>query len=458
MMKQASKLKKANNWRITPSIMLFLVTAVFMLSGASVAAQDLTYFYNQALKFDPQLASVQYEHQASREILRQAYAGLLPSVSFEASHIETRDDIKSSDNTVWATGSTSYPTDTYTLALVQPVFNYATWINVSRAKEELKQYDARLINAKQALITRVAKVYFDTLAARDNFDFARSEQTSVGRNYELARERHAMGLTPIQDMLDSKARFAYVSANTIEAENALNDAFQSLYEISGIETENIVGLKKDLMLTGPDPVLVDEWIAIAMANNAILKERQSAVETARQEMRRIRAHHYPVLDLEFSDNWRDTDGSMFGGGSEVETQEFVVKMKLPIYQGGAVSSQTRQTLQLVKSAEEQLRQETLAVERETRAAFLGVKTALSKVEALGQAVDALKLTLESKQEGYKSGLNTMLDVLDAERDLYLGKRDYAQARYDYILNIIRLKQAVGTLSQTDVAMVSSWLN
>ena len=457
-MKSIRKISK-NIWgKGSACFMVLFGLAVFLLTALPSSAQDLMYFYNEALKFDPQLSGVQYEHQASREILRQAYSGLLPMVSLEAAHIETRDDIKSSDNTVWASGATSYPTETYTIALVQPVFHYDSWINVSRAKAELKQYDARLINAEQTLIARVAKVYFDALAAKDNYDFAQSEQSAVGRNYELARERHAMGLTPIQDMLDSKARFAYVSANTIESKNALEDALQSLYEISGIKTDGLAGLKKDLVLTGPDPGIVEDWIEIAKANNALLKERQSAVEAARQEMRRIRAQHYPVFDVEIANNWRDTQGSLFGGGSEVNTQEYTAKMKVPIYQGGAVSSQTRQALQLLNSATEQLRQETLAVERETRAAFLGVKTALSKVEALGQAVEALKLTLESKQEGYKSGLNTMINVLDAERDLYLGKRDYAQTRYDYILNIIRLKQSVGTISQTDVSMVSSWLN
>ena len=440
------------------SLMLLTLVLFSAVAASPSVAQDFMGVYNEAVKFDPQLAGVQYEHQASREILRQAYAELLPSLSLEAAHLETREDIKSSDNTVWASGSTTYPTSTYTIALVQPVFHYASWVNVSKAKEELKQYDARLVYAEQALITRVAKVYFDSLAAMDTFEFARAEQSAVGSNYELARERHTMGLTPVQDMLDSKARFAYVSANTIESQNALADALQGLYEISGIKTHTLAGLKKDLVLTGPDPAVVEEWIEIAKQNNTILKEKKAAVETARHEMRRIKVGHYPVFDVEFTDNWRDTDGSLFGGGSEVETQEFMAKMRFPLYQGGAVSSQTRQTLQLVKSAEEQLRQETLAVERETRAAFLGVKTALSKVEALGQAVEALKLTLESKQEGYKSGLNTMINVLDAERDLYLGKRDYAQARYDYILNIIRLKQAVGTLSQADVVMVSSWLN
>lgn len=438
--------------------MCFLVSVVTAFGVAPGAhAEDLLAMYNGSLQFDPVHASARYEHQASREILKQAYSELLPSLSLEAAHIETRDDIKSSDNTVFATGATDYPTDTYTVALVQPVFKYTSIVGVSKAEEELKQSDARLLNAKQGLITRVAAAYFDALAARDNHEFAKAEQTAVGRNYELARERHAMGLTPLQDKLDSKARYAYVSAAVIEAQSALDDAFQALYEISGLQVETIRGMRTELILSEPDPAEVGEWIRIALDNNAALRESRQAVEVAREEVRRIKAQHYPVVDLEGRDTWRDTDGSLFGGGSEVDTQEFSVRLSLPIYKGGAVNSQTRQAVQLMKASREQVREQELAIKRETRAAFLGVKTSLSKVAALGQAIEAQELTLESKREGFKSGLNTMISVLDAERDLYLGKRDYAQARYDYIKNILRLKQAAGTLNEGDVAMVNGWL-
>lgn len=425
---------------------------------ANARAEDLAFFYKASLEFDPRLAGARFEHQASREILKQAWSRLLPSLSLEGAYINTRDDIKSSDNTVFASGATTYPTKTYTVALVQPVFNYSSLAGVGKAKEEIKLHDARLERSRQDLILRVANAYLEALAARDNHTFAKAEETAVGRNYELARERHAMGLTPVQDMLDSKARYAYVRANTLQAESTLNDAFFALHEISGTTPETLSGLKADLVLSPPDPDSVEAWVQIALESSTILAERKSEVGAAKKELNRIKAGHYPVVNVEGTDNWRDTDGSLFGGGSEVETQELMVRMNLPLYQGGVVSSQSRQAYQMLQSTSEQLRRETLSVERETRVAFLGVKTALFRAEALARAVEAQQLTLEAKQEGYKSGLNTMMNILDAERDFYFTRRDYARARYDYILNIFRLKNAVGTLSDVDVVMVNGWLS
>jgi outer membrane protein len=438
-------------------ILAVLMAGIFFFMTRA-GAEDLAFFYKASLDFDPRLAGARYEHQASREILKQAWSRLLPTLSLDGSYINTRDDIKSSDNTVFASGATTYPTKTYTVALVQPVFNYASLIGVGKAKEEIKLYDARLERAQQDLILRVGTTYLEALAARDSHAFSKAEETAVGRNFDLARERHAMGLTPIQDMLDSKARYAYVRANTLQAESALQDASFALHELSGITPKTLSGLKTDLVLTPPDPDRVEAWIQIALERSTVLAERKSEVEAAKKEVRRIKAGHYPVVNVEGTDNWRDTDGSLFGGGSEVNTQELTVRMNLPLYQGGIVSSQSRQAYQILQSTSEQLRRETLAVERETRVAFLGVKTALSRAEALARAVEAQQLTLEAKQEGYKSGLNTMMSVLDAERDLYFTRRDYAQARYDYILNIFRLKNAVGSLEQRDVVMVNDWLS
>ena len=451
-MNQAMNLKSEIPFRkIVP------ITVMLFFSASVSYGQDLQAFYQAALKFDPKLGGAHYEHQASREILKQAWSELFPSLSLQGAYIRTWEDIKSSDNTVFAGGSTQYPTKSYTLALSQPVFDYSSILGVSRAREELRQYDARLLQAEQELILRVAGTYFQTLAAMDNSEFAGAEQTAVGRNYELARERHAMGLTSVQDMLDSRARYAYVSAAAIEAENALQDAFVALFEISGISTEAIMGMKKDLDLPVPDPIEAEKWVEIAKENSALLKERRSAVETARKEVRRLRAAHYPVLDLDGTDNWEDTDGSLFGGGSEVDTREVTLRLTVPIYQGGMTNSRVRQAMQVLGTASEQLREQTLAVERETRASFLGAKTALSKIEALAQAIEAQQMTLESKQEGFKSGLNTMISVLDAERDLYYARRDYAQARYGYVLNLLRLKHAAGILEEGDIGMVNAWL-
>jgi outer membrane protein len=153
---------------------------------------------------------------------------------------------------------------------------------------------------------------------------------------------------------------------------------------------------------------------------------------------------------------RDTDGSLFGGGSEVKTTDLVVQLNWTLFQGGYVWSRTKEARELMKAAQEQLEREVRAARRQARFGYLGVEGALSRAEALEEAVVSQGLALEAKQLGFKSGLYTSLVVLDAERDLYYAKRELAKARYDYILNSVRLKQAAGSLSESDLAAINEW--
>ena len=132
-------------------------------------------------------------------------------------------------------------------------------------------------------------------------------------------------------------------------------------------------------------------------------------------------------------------------------------MNLPLYQGGLLRSQIKEATflyQRTKTEEEKL---VRSVERLTRSAYWGVISAIGRVKALQQSVAALELALEGRQKGFRSGVFPSLDVLDGVRNLFLSRRDYARARYDYILNSLRLKQMVGTLSEKDIEAVNQWL-
>lgn len=430
----------------------------FMLSGPSVRAEDLMQVYKLAQERDPTFQSSRYVYLASPERLRQAYSGLLPTLSIEGEYIETRQDIVSSDNTVFATGSTDFPTSTYTVSLVQPIFQYSSIVRLRQAKAEVKRSDMEFEVAKQDLVLRVSEVYLAALAAQDGLAFAQAEEAAVQIHFELARARHNAGLAPITDLLDAKARLGTVKARKIEAQNMLDDALQALREVTGESIVFLARLKEELPLVNPDPADVDRWIEEALKQNLALEVQRHAAEVARQEVARQKSGHYPSLDLVVRHNWRETEGTLFGGGSEVETQEGLLRLNVPIYEGGLVSSRTREAVKLYEAALQDLEKQTRAVKRQTRAGYLGVESAISRAESLQQSVESQTLTLEGKREGFKSGLYTSLAVLDAERDLYLAKQDYAQARYDYILNSLRLQQAAGTLKEEDIAMVNQWLH
>jgi outer membrane protein len=428
----------------------------FLIPDRSAPAQDLVDLYRLARKNDPQLQRARYEHAASRETLSQAYSNLLPTLAAQGEYIENAQDIVSSDNAVFEVGKTDYTTKTYTLTLTQPIFHYASIVRVGQANAEIERADAEFEISKQDLMLRVSQLYLEVLSAQDRLAFAQAEQAAVELHFELAKGRHSMGLTPITDLHDAKARLSSVMARRIAAENDLDDSFQALREVCGDLGGKLAGLTGEMPLVGPDPGDVGPWIKGALEQNLGIKVQRQAVEVAKEEIKRQRSGHYPTLDLVGRYNDRDTNGTLFGGGSDVKTTEVLLEANLPIFQGGYVCSRTREASHLYQAVLQDLERQIRAVKRETRAAYLGVKSAISRVEALEQSVVSQRLALEAKQYGFNSGLYTSLAVLDAERDLYLAKQDYAQARYDYILNSMRLKQAVSTLEEEDLVLVNQW--
>jgi outer membrane protein len=428
----------------------------FIFPGRYAPAEDLVDLYRLARKNDPQLQKAKYEHAASRETLSQAYSNLLPTFAAQGQYIDNAQDIVSSDNAVFEVGKTDYTTKTYTLTLTQPIFHYASIVRVGQANAEIERADAEFETSKQDLMLKVLQLYLEALSAQDRLAFAQAEQAAVESHFELAEGRHSMGLAPITDLYDAKARLSSVKARRIAAENDLDDSFQALREVCGDLRGKIAGLTEEMPLVGPDPADVGLWIKGALDQNLGIKVQRQAVEVAKEEIKRQRSGHYPTLDLVGRFNDQDTNGTLFGGGSEVKTTELLLEANLPIFQGGYVCSRTREASHLYQAALRDLEQQIRAVKRQTRAAYLGVKSAMSRVEALEQSVESQKLALEAKQYGFNSGLYTSLAVLDAERDLYLAKQDYAQARYDYILNSMRLKQAVSTLKEEDLVLANQW--
>ena len=439
-------------------IFLPVLIVLILFSSSSLQAEDLMFFYNSAREFDAQLSRAKYDNAASSEIIKQAYSRLFPTLTLKAEHTNTKDKIRSSDNTVYGSGNAYYSGDSYTIALVQPILNFSYIMGVIKAKEEILRSDVEYVNAQQEIIIRVAKNYFNTLSAKDNYEFYKSELAAVEQHYNLAKAQLDNGQIPVTDMLDAKARSANVFADMTEAENELDDAREALYVVSGQKDIKLSGIQTDASLVALEPEDLDSWIQIALEKNLEIKIEEHEVEIAKCEVKRLKADHFPVLNLELRDEWRDVDGSLFGGGSEVETQEIAFQLSFPIYKGGFVSSQVREAIQLHKAAKEGLRNKTLDVKKKTRSTYLGVKSAIIRANSYKKSVEAQELTLEAKQQGFRSGLFTSLDVLDAERDLYEAKRDYAKARYGYITNILNLKFSVGTLTDEDIAEANKWLN
>jgi outer membrane protein len=433
-----------------------------VLAAPCVAAlpahgEDLSQVYVVSKANDPRYKAARYEFEAASTAEPQARSALLPTVSAEFYRQDTRQHILSSANPVFATGLSNYPTESQSLTLTQPLFKLSAWRGYQQAKSKVKQAAATFGAAEQDLMLRVATAYLNVLAAQDGVTFAVAERDAIRRQLDLVEQRYRSGIAAVANLHDARARFQIKESDLVAAKNDLDDKRQALREVTGRVFGELKPLQDQIPLDPPSPANMDQWVETALQQNLLLEARRQAVEVAQQEVGRQNAGHYPVLDLVGNTNKRDTGGSLFGGGSNVETTDLMVRLTVPFYQGGLVSALTEEASKRYLVSIEDLERDSRLVERQTRAAFQGVTGGIVRVQALAQGVISSESARELKFEGYKAGIETVLQVLDAERDLYAAKRDSAKARYDFLLNRLRLKQAVGTLSEADLAAINQMM-
>jgi outer membrane protein len=428
-----------------------------LLLATTSHAQTLLDAYKLAREGDPKYRAAVHESRASGTAIDQARAGFMPTLRFDAEHVDTRQRILSSNNPIFGAGLTTFPTDSQTFSVTQPLFRKDVIERYAQAKAVVRQAQFTVLAAEQDLILRTTAAYLSVLAAADSVALATAEREAVSRSLELARERLRMGLGTITNLHDATARQAVTQAREIEAQNKLRDARQALREITGRTFDRVQALRDDFALQTPDPAVLERWIDSAFDQNLPLRARREAVEVARQEVERQRAGHYPSVNLLLSHNRRDSGSTLFGGGSSVETTDLTLRLSVPIFDGFLTTSVTQEAAHRFQKVQEDLELERRAVERQTRAAYDGTISGVALIRALRQSVDSQQSALSAKEEGYRAGLLTLLPVLDAQRDLFLAKRDFAQARYDYLVNRLRLKQAAGTLAEADLGSVSAAL-
>lgn len=433
----------------------FLLVALLGTIMSSVSAETLLDAYELAKQNDPKYQATRAEFEATSFGVKEARAGFLPKVAYSYGRTNTSQNIVNSENAVFATGQASYPTNDRTLSISQPIFRLAVWHNWQQAKASERQAAAAYAAAEQDLIVRTASAYLAVLAAKDALALAKGEQESIKRQLLLAREKFKSGQAIKVNLYDAETRYALKESDVIAAENDLADKLQALREITGVNITSLQSLPSSIPLLVPDPQNADDWVTSSLQKNLLLEARQQALEVARREIEKRKAGHYPTVDLTVSRNQRETGGSLFGGGSSVNTNDIMFQINIPIYEGGATSAQAGAAAARYRVAQHDLERDRRQVERQARAAYQGLASGRMRVQALDNSVEALEAARHLKEEGYKAGLSTILGVLDAERDLYAARRDASQARYDYQLNTLRLKQAAGTLSESDLMNISN---
>ncbi len=420
-------------------------------SAPSAIGADLLDIYHDALSNDAQYASSRNQLLAGRERAPQGLSLLLPQVSAigSVSRINTR---VTEPEPFGGFGAT-YNQHTYTLSLSQPLFRWANYQQFQQGKLAVLQFEAQFVQAQQDLVVRVAQAYTDVLYANDSIDYIVAQKAAISEQLASAKRNFEVGTATITDTNEAQAKYDLAVASEIAARSQADIAKAALQQIIGKTPGNLAPLVRDVDLAQPEPREIEPWVTSAEQNNASVAQGAAAFEIARREIEVQRAGHYPTVDLVGSRSY--TNGGTIITGINTQTNNAIgVQLSVPIFSGGYVSSRVREAIALSDRAENDPDFARRTAAQNVRQAYFGVTSGPAQVKALRAAEVSSQSALDSNKLGYQVGVRTNIDVLNAQQQLFQTQRDLARARYDTLLNGLRLKSAAGNLTEEDLVRIN----
>ena len=430
----------------------FLITLAVICVAGPASSADILSVYELAKQNDPGIRAAIASRNAALESKPIARSFLLPGVTLTGDVSYTSRDV--SDSPTGRSFNDDFDTQDAAVQVVQPIFRKDRSLAVEQADDEVAQADVDLTAAEQDLIVRVTDAYFEVLAAEDTLRFSEADLKAIERQLDQAKQRFEVGLIAITDVNEAQARFDETRANVIVARNNVDDAVESLIEITGVDPGPLAGLKKSVVFNPPEPANLDDWTETALKNNPGVISAQYDVDIAKKEIERQDAQDLPTLDLvgaySVARSGADT-------GSDIDDATIGVQLAFPLYTGGGVQASTRQARFQYQAALELLEQRRREARTQVRNAYRGILANISRIKALEAAVVSALSAVEASEAGFEVGTRTLVDVLDNQRDLFRARRDLSVSRYDYVLNFLSLLQAAGTLSDENVITGNDWL-
>jgi outer membrane protein len=431
--------------------------AVLALAACAqpAAAEDLIQVFRDAQRYDATFSAARNSLAAGRERLPQGRALLLPTLNLSASATRSRIDLNSYNEPVSPSFIRNPDATGYTLTLTQPIFRAQNLMQYEQSEYQVRQAEATFGQAAQDLIVRVAQAYFDVLGQYDTLVLVRAQKAATSEQLAQAKRNFEVGTATITDTHEAQARYDLINAQEIAALNDLQARRRQLQLISGKEYTELKQLRGDVRLSPPNPENPDTWADLAEKQSYTVLIQDAAAQVAALEAKRATAGHMPTLDFVATYGQTNQTSTLTNPvGNDTYSSSVGVQLSLPIFQGGSVTSREREAAAQYQKARDDLDNAKRTAVLTARQLYLSTLNGITQVGALEQAKVSSQSALDSNKLGYEVGIRINIDVLNAQQQLYSTERDLALARYNTILNNLKLKQAAGTLREEDLEEVN----
>ena len=425
--------------------LVVLLMAIGMAPAAQ--AQSLVDLYAAARDFDAGYQSAKAQNDANLYKADQAMALVLPKVGI---------------NATWSAGlaqaDRGFNNNSMTLDASQALYRPADDASYAQSRKAVQQAASALQTAEQELILRLSQAYFDVLASADSLEFVKAQKVAVQEQLAAAKRNFEVGTSTITDAREAQARFDLVLAQEIAAENDLRVKTLALAQLVGKSDVKPLAVAPDFNLSQFSPADMNEWLAVGQTEHPAIRQLNLALEVARLETQKANAAHMPTVDLvaryQATTNNGSVASSLFAG-SNAYTLGFNINM--PLFSGYSIQNRVKETLSLEDKARSDLEAAQRNVAQSTRAAFMGVDSALGQVRAYQAAAISSQSALDANKLGYQVGVRINIDVLNSQSQLYDTKAKLSKARYDVLVGNLKLRQASGILKAADLQAINALL-
>lgn len=432
--------------------------AVLLCHGQAFAGPpDLLVVYRDARIGDPGFRAAQATLDIARQRLPQARAGLFPVIALNGNINSTSASTRFDEGPALQRDASLR---SWTLQLTQPLFRAGNFIANHQAEFIVASAEAQFELAQQDLIVRVAQAYFAVNTAQDAIAAADAQIAALYLQLGQVTQGIKYGTKATTDLDDTSTRLASARAQRIAAQGELENARSDLQKITGSFYASLAALRTDSALQQPVPMDVHAWMDQSRDGNPAVRAEIAALEAARLEVERAQAEHLPTFDLvassvhSFQSHNLTTPDDYSTHGAQ---HQIGVQISVPLFAGGAVVSKVAEARGGLDKADADLEAARRSVASDAQRAFAGVLNGMAQVDALNVAVQSGTNAVKGNEAGFRVGVRTNVDVLNAQQQLFAARRDLSKARYDVLLQGIKLKAAAGVLAETDLMALNTLL-
>lgn len=421
-----------------------LVSASLAGLSLPVMAENLADIYNQAKNSDPTLLRSAAQRDAAFESVTSSRSTLLPQINLTAGYNYGESYFGAEDNAFTAG-----------IGLSQELYQRSSWVTLETAEKNARQADSAYAAQQQELILRVATAYFEVLRAQDSLEFVQAEKSAVERQLDQEKQRFEVGLSAITNVHEAQAEYDSVLAEEVIARNNLVNSYETLREITGAGHKNLDILDIERFSAAKSDKSTDALVEQAQNQNLSLLAARISQDIARDNIRLASSGHLPSLTFDASAGY--ANGTLSDQDVDDTNYNLGINLSVPLYTGGSVTSQVKQAEYNYVAVSEDLEASYRSVVKTVRASNNNIDATIGSIRAFEQSLISAESALAAVETGYEVGSRTIVDVLDFTRRVFEAKRNLSDARYNYIISVLQLKEAVGTLSEQDILSINEGL-